>query len=364
MASVTNRPRLSPRRKRILFTLYLLALVVIVAVGGEIVARLKGIRPYRLETINIGKVEPAGTFFKAHPERGYTQLPGPFKITLTDGYQFTVTHDAHGMRITHPPAAVDRPPKPEIWILGCSLTHGWSLNDEETYPWLVQQALPDYEVVNAGMMGYGTLQARLLFQEMLASRPKPAVVVLAYGTFHDFRNTFIRLRRKAVAPYNRLGPIVQPYARLNGVGDVDYFMAPVAYQEFPLMRYSALMHMIEMTYDTYEARSSHSDMVSRILVRNLALFCEKNEIRFVVAGISSDSGPMLAFCQNCKIPAVNISVVLAEPANRNLPHDDHPSPAANRVYASKLTDYLRSSVLKPKPTPSSGTTGHPPADKP
>ena len=337
----------SPRRKRALFALYLGLLLVLLAGGGEIVARLKGVRPYQLAPINIAKVEPGGKFYTPHPDRGYTQLPGQFKITLTDGYTFTVTHDTNGLRITHPPSAPVTPPKQGIWILGCSLTHGWSLNDAETYPWLVQQALPGREVVNAGMMGYGTLQSRLLFQDLLKSRPPPAVVVLAYGTFHDFRNTFIRLRRKAVAPYNRLGPLVQPYARLSSAGDLDYFMAPVEYVEFPFMRHSALSHLLEMEYDNHEARASHSDVVSRMLVSNLATFCEKNGIKFVLAGISSDSGPMLAFCQGRGIAAVDISVVLAEPGNRNLPHDDHPSPAANRVYAQKLAEYLTSQVLTP-----------------
>ena len=233
-------------------------------------------------------------------------------------------------------------------MLGCSLTHGWSLNDEETYPWLVQEAMPAFEVVNGGIEGYGTLQSRLLFQEMLEARGQLALVVLAYGTFQDFRNTLVRERRKSVVAYNRLGPLQQPYARFNGQGDLDYFMSPVEYTEFPLMRASALMHFAEQQYDRWEIRRARSDQVSAELMRRWAIFCRDQGIAFVVAGISSDSGPMLAHLKQIGIRTVDISVALREPGNTNLPHDNHPSARANQEYARKLVAYLQESLARAK----------------
>lgn len=334
------------RRKKFWFGCCASALMLLIALaGGEAVVRLLGFKPFNPTPAKI-LVEPGGKFFALKPAGGYTQLPGKFKVTLATGYSFTVTHDTNALRITHPPVPSGEPRKKEMWLMGCSLTHGWSLNDEETYPWLVQEEFPQYEVVNCGIEGYGTLQTRLQFQELLEQRAKPEIVVLAYGTFQDFRNTFIRIRQKAIAPLNQLGPMQQPYARFNSKGGVDYFMAPVVYREWPLMRHSALVNFVEDRYDAWEARRARSEWISAELILRLAHYCREQGIEFVLAGISSDSGGMLEFCQQRGVKAVNISVVLAEPGNTNLPHDNHPSAKANKVYAQRLANFLRAEVAR------------------
>ena len=124
----------------------LLALMV-AALVGEIVARSRGMLPFAAQPADI-RVEPGGKLFRVLPEGGFGHFPGEFKVTLLTGYEFRVTHGTNGLRVTHPPLAPDEKRRPELWILGCSLTHGWSLNDEDTYPWRVQAALPEFEVVN------------------------------------------------------------------------------------------------------------------------------------------------------------------------------------------------------------------------
>ncbi len=331
-----------PRRRRRLFiAISVLLMVLGVFVAGEVVVRLCGHKPYAVPKLEV-RVEPGGRFYTLKPSGGYGQLPGAFDVTLPSGWKFHVTHDTNGLRLTHPPrvaSAADR--KPEMWLMGCSLTHGWSLNDEETYPWLVQDALPEFEVLNGGVEGYSTLQSRLLFQELLETRGKPAVVVLAYGTFHDFRNTLVRERRKAVVAYNRLGPLQQPYARFDSKGELEYFMSPIRYAEFPLMRVSALVHFVEQQYNRWEISRANSDVVSAELMRRWAVFCRDHGIAFIVAGISSDSGPMLGTVARMGLRTVDISVPLREPGNTNIPHDNHPSAKANKEYARNLIAYVR-----------------------
>lgn len=342
--SATQSVPFKARRRKFALVLCATALVILfIFASGEILVRLSGFKPFHPVPPKI-QVEPGGKFFTRQAAGGYTQLPGKFKVTLPTGYSFTVTHDTNALRITHPPRAQTEPSKREIWVMGCSLTHGWCLNDEETYPWLVQEQFPDYEVINCGVEGYGTLQTRLQFQELLQQRGKPHTVVLAYGTFQDFRNTFIRVRQKSIAALNFLGPMEQPYARFNDKGDLDYFMAPVVYREWPLMRQSALVHFLEDRYNTWEARRSKSEWISAELILRFAHYCKEQGIQFVLAGISSDSGGMLEFCRQRGVKVVNISVVLAEPGNTNLPHDNHPSAKANRVYAQRLTDFLRTEL--------------------
>ena len=328
------------RKKKFFFACVASVTIVLgLAVVSEVVLRLAGVGPWTKKDTNI-RVEPGGTFFLPHPTLGYTHIPGSFHVTLPDGYDFHVTHLPNTLRVTHPldtyPSAGD---KEEIWIFGCSFTHGWGLNDEDTYAWRLQEALPEYEVVNFGTNGYGTLQSLIQFRDALETK-KPKIAILAYASFHDARNTFLRKRQKNVAPWNKLGPLTQPYAGLDRDGHLHYAMAEVVYRPFPLMRHSALAHFIEMTYNNYEAWRTDSDGVTEALIDEMAALAAANGIRFVVAFIAGKPY-MMDYTRSKGIPTVDISVDMTLPENSNQPHDNHPSALANRKFAETLEAFLR-----------------------
>ena len=181
------------RRKQLVFSLiYLVVLAAVTAVAAELLARLYGIEPWDVPDLPI-HVTPGGRFYATHPKLGYTHLPGAFLVTLPDGYAFRVTHLPNTLRVTHPlPTAAPEHPKPEIWLFGCSFTHGWSLNDQETYPWRLQERFPASAVVNYGVGGYGTIHALLQLWAALHTRAPPVVAIYAYAGFHDERNTVLR----------------------------------------------------------------------------------------------------------------------------------------------------------------------------
>ena len=248
-----EKVQLTRKRKTLPYMIYLLILAVLFVTVAEVVLRAKGVNPWQKNEVSI-QVDPGGTFFRAHPTLGYTHIPGRFTVTLGSGYSFNVAHLPNTLRITRPIDSYKKPErKEEIWIFGGSFTHGWSINDEETYPWLLQERFPEYDVVNFGVSGYGTIHSMLQFREALKTKT-PKVAILAYAGFHDERNTFSRTRRKRVVPWNRLGPLVQPYAQLDRKGKLQYSFADVEYSEFPMMRYLALAHFIEMNYNRLETK--------------------------------------------------------------------------------------------------------------
>lgn len=328
------RPRLS-LRKRLLFSATVLAIFVLLL---EIGMRLCGYEPWHEFDLEA-HVEPGGTLYQPHPIRGYMHRPGEFRITLHTGYTYRNTRSLDSLRITHPPRSDDpHHPRKEIWIFGCSMTEGWSVNDEETYAWVLQEKLPDKEVRNFGVNGYGTLQSLMQFREGLAERNPPETVIVAYARFHDDRNAFLRRYRKVVVPYNRLGALVFPYARLDADGALQIHSPVASYAEFPLMRQSALMHFLEQAYNVTERWTYRSHDVSKAIIRAFADECSERNIRFIVAGLHSESLDleMMTWCRQQGIEAVNISV----PDYSNWPHDPHPRPAAHRQYAEKLHAFL------------------------
>lgn len=325
---------------------YYLILSALFLAGAEIILRLRGVNPWRPRDLVV-RVNPGGHFFTKHPTLGYSHIPGKFTVTLGADYSFRVTHLPNTLRVTHPIGSYGTSrPMGEIWIFGCSITHGWSLDDEQTYPWLLQERLPDYEVVNFGVSGYGTTHSLLQFKEALQAK-RPKVAVLAYGDLHDIRNTFARQLRKHFAPWNKLGPLQYPYARIDGSGTLRYSMGKVEYREFPLMRCSALVHFIEQKYNNFEERCLRIHLVSEALVEEMARLAKEREVKLVVAGITDSRGTldMLKFAKEHGIASVDISVDLRVKENTNLPHDGHPSAVANKKYADKLEAYLRAEIL-------------------
>jgi hypothetical protein len=208
--------------------------------------------------------------------------------------------------------------------------------------------MPHYEVVNYGVGGYGTIHAMLQLRDALDKRPPPAVVVYAYAGFHDERNTFVRRRRKGMAPWSKLGPLIQPYARLDGAAQLRYAVADVEYRELPLMRSCAFIHFLEVTYNEVEEHFVHSHEVSKRLPLEMAHLATRAHVTLVVAGIMDDdpTHEMLTFARDHGIRTVDLASDLTAEAYWNVPHDGgHPSPLANLKYAEKLEAFLRHEVL-------------------
>ncbi len=326
---------------------YLIFPILLSVTTAEVALRVAGYKPWQIENVDVA-VEPKGNFFTKDSELGYKHLPGKFKVTLNGNYSFNATHLNNSLRITHPLNTYNQSStnKPEIWILGCSFTYGWSLNDHETYAWLLQSKLPQYEIVNFGVNGYGTLHSFIQFKEALKQGNKPKIAVIAYAGFHDRRNTLLRARRKQMSAWNKLGILLQPDARLDGKNNFTYSMTKLEYDEWPLMRVSALVNFLEVNYNQFEEGLYKSHDVSKAIIEEFNRLAEANGVKLVVAGINAGSAKMLKELSQEGIATVDISVDLKIPANNNLPHDLHPSAIANRQYADKLDGFLEGTVLK------------------
>ena len=346
--SAVRHPEPSARKKLAFGFVLLLLCVTAVVVGAETFARLKGFKPWTPSRDQPMRVEPGGSLGRPHASLGNAYLPGRFVVTLADGYSFRVTHGESGLRITRPLSAyADRVSRSQLWIFGCSYTHGWSLNDEETYPWLVQERLPDYEVVNFGVGGYGTLHSFLQFREALGHGPAPKVAVIAYGSFHDARNTLNRYRMKGVTLTAGPGRVRLPCARIGRDGGLEIFTVEADYyRPWPLQSRLAFVHFLEESANRRELLRARSHSVSKAIVAEFKRLADRHGTALVVAGIfrSPETADMLRFARSEGIERVDISVRDA-PEFQNLPHDAHPNARANRRFAERLTAFLSERVL-------------------
>jgi hypothetical protein len=353
MTAITPERQPGPRKKERLFFLAALILFLLVSiVAVEAVSRWKGLRPWTIRRTSV-ILETAGSYNSKHPTLGYLTNPGAFTFSQPGAYKFTMTHRSNGLRITHPLNTYSDNDKSEIWIFGCSFTQGWTLDDNQTYAWLLQERLNDYEVVNFGVAGYGTVQSLIQFREALGLGRKPAVAVLAYGSFHDIRNTVTRSwikRRLSTTGGNALGALKLPYATLPDNQKLEILYKSSTYSWSPVLRHSAFANFLDNTYNRSIENSYKSHEVSTAVIEEFSQLCNANGIPLVVAGISMDptTAEMLEHCGKLGIRTLDISVDLTIPGNANA-YDGHPTAIVNQQYAQKLESYLCRDLIECKP---------------
>lgn len=319
-------------------------ITVLTIVILEVSANVLGFTPWQPEEKNI-QIDPPGGFFQKDKVIGFSLKPGHFELTLEDSLSFSCTNTDAGHRVTHnPDQFVLSEPEKTIWILGGSYTYGWSVNDTESYPYLLQREFPQYQVVNFGVPGFGTLQSYLQFKEALDNNCAPDIVILAYAGFHDMRNVGSRMWYKTLAPFNKLGPLDQPVARFVDT-TLQLYYEPLNYQPWKYQDKLAIAHAWEQYRNKVELRKLRANEVSTALVDSFYKITQACMSRFVVAPIITDerSEKLVHYCLNeACIPVWDISLNTELPGMTNKPYDSHPSTKGQAWYAEKLAGFVRS----------------------
>jgi hypothetical protein len=196
-------------------TLLAISAVVLSVVMGEIGARVLLPVPARADrsamTDASEVLKPAnrklfGSLHRSDPLIGWVLTPDSmqFRHRLIDAHgaiQYDVLYSVEGgQRRT---SAVPHT-GPNLIAAGCSFTFGHGLNDEDSWPWLLQEKLPDYHVMNTGDMGYGTDQALLAAERAVRQHAgQTSAVVLGFGDFQIERNRSTQGWLATVYPFSK-----------------------------------------------------------------------------------------------------------------------------------------------------------------
>ncbi len=177
---------------------------------GELGARTFLNPPPRVDTNPMRKNESNGkalhSLHRPDPVLGWVLTSEPMeyrhRLANQDGVvQYDVVYSVvNGMRRTsaHPPDG------PAVIAAGCSFTLGHGLNDQDSWPWLLQEQLPQYRVLNAAAMAYGTDQALLAAERQVKRSPQHTMaVVLGLGDFQIDRNSAVQGWMVYVYPFSK-----------------------------------------------------------------------------------------------------------------------------------------------------------------
>lgn len=124
-------------------------------------------------------------FTTAHERYGQAGLPGASAQHVKHAFDVTYHLDADGYRVMPQPAR----PEYQLALVGCSYAFGHGVEDDETFPALLAtQAWRQCRVRNHSLPGWGTVQACLQVEDLLASPDPPQCIAYAWITHHLHRN--------------------------------------------------------------------------------------------------------------------------------------------------------------------------------
>ncbi len=154
--------------------LILSCIIVVVLCAAEFLLRAIDFTERRIES---GKVTGA---YRFDAEIGWSPKPNAVTQNISANRTVSVRQNSLGLRERElSDIAPDR-----ILFLGDSFTWGFDAEVNERFTDLLQEALPQYGMVNAGVSGYGTDQ-QFLLMERLWNHVNPKVVVITFCVDND-----------------------------------------------------------------------------------------------------------------------------------------------------------------------------------
>lgn len=217
---------------------------------------------------------------------GWRSRPGVYEWeAVRDGkrrpLRATIFDDGRRATANHLPDS-DR----TLVFVGGSFTHGWTLSDEETFPWTVQESHPSLRVLNYGTGAYSTYQSYLALKHHVSDTSPPQFVLYGMIGHHSHRNV--------AAGEWRLGLMSQkmglPYCTIDERADL-VCRSPKRFSRWPLSGRLAVVSFAEARYAAFESseRESQGWLVTQELVAEMARLSRSWNARFGVVFFEKDT---------------------------------------------------------------------------
>jgi hypothetical protein len=170
-------------------------------------------------------------FYRTDPILGYRPQPGSYTVTYSkrDGQQWrrlriNVNINVDGTRWT---GNLPDPLKPSLFIFGGSFVFGAGVNDEQTFSFLLQQAMRNFNVRLFAAPGYSLNQTFLNFERLKHEISDRDTIIIGYEDALDESNVLApswlkRLDKAMTAAGGRVDPKSVPKASLNPEGVVSF----------------------------------------------------------------------------------------------------------------------------------------------
>ena len=215
--------------------------------------RINGVNPWKYL-----KIKEQPTVNKNDDVIGWIPKPGNyiFKPYSPKGKNFKFSILKDGTRYS----GNTKNNKKEIILLGGSVTQGWAVDDKETFAWILQKKLQDYDIKNYGVSGYGTFQSYLTLERILKKKNKVEYIIYSYIQPHAFRNIGNENWLKVLTKFSPRKEVFFPFASLNKNGELIK-NKPISYIKLPLREKLSLVNKIEKRIMKIKMYSKNKDEI-------------------------------------------------------------------------------------------------------
>tara|TARA_R110002072_G_scaffold141419_1_gene286716 strand:- start:42 stop:719 length:678 start_codon:yes stop_codon:yes gene_type:complete len=223
-----------------------------------------------------------------------------------------------------------------------------AIPDADTWPWKLQTAFPEHELLNYGTGGYGTYQSLLRLEELLGREgAPPKLVIYGFATFHGIRNVAHRNWLKSLRRHEGRGHVDVPYCALEG-GDLVRH-PPVGYPSWPGSSKVALISFAQDLAVKVQTRGRRKQQVAvtQRLIKAMHELCEAKGSRLLVAvliGPDDQRAEYVRYFDAEKIRYVDVNhPKFGEPGFR-VEGDGHPNAVVTSSWAEQLAPAMREAL--------------------
>ena len=306
---------------------------------SEFVLRMCGYRPWTY--LSFQTLE--NRVLEEDAELGWVPKPGVFRGIRKDGNTVTITINPNSTRKT---SNTKISSSKKMIVLGDSVIFGYGLNDEDSMFWILQEKLPEIEIQNFAVSGYGMLQNMIRFRkEFKNTNLKASIILIGYGEY--------LMQREIAAPHwveclSELDPKLNlkvPYAYFNELNQLAIVPAKPYFLGLPLREMLASVRIIETIIANISARkrtSSTKQISLAILSQLITEVRRTGATPIIFLRRTEKEEPLINhFAKENNVRVVRCVDLRQDDPEYQLPGDTHPGSLINKGWAECLLAELK-----------------------
>jgi|688.fasta_scaffold223112_2 hypothetical protein len=285
----------------------------------------------------ITKSDPS-PMYVFDPVQGYSMKPGKYSISFlkTDSskskpfiFKATILND--GSRFVGNGKVQESKDTSHVFVFGDSFVYGTGVNDEQTFSYHLQQALPDRYVRLFAVGGYSLTNAYINMQRLKPRLNGNDVVILGYASFYGIRQ---------VAAPSRLREYGKKYSRPHRSPEMKHVKVDI--DESGKMTFGLVPLFCEDAGDYCNQKDPDKAYIDKVSVRLINEIAKASNAKvFLLHMMGDKSDPVL----NSIDPSVTIVSVLPEDFehevnDRIMDYDHHPGPYWHYAVYTRLKEAI------------------------
>ncbi|TNE75691.1 MAG: SGNH/GDSL hydrolase family protein [Bacteroidetes bacterium] len=318
--------------------IYPIVLLLLVLPFGELAARFIGYKPLRWDHYKI--TSSPTNCITGDSMLGFRLNPGSYSITINSGLKYNATHLNNGQRFCDR----DTAGYSSIGLFGCSFTYGMGVDDTLTFAHHLAKKLPETNVTNHSVPGYGTVQSFLQIKNLLAENELPDQIVICFSKHHFKRNGLTPFyRRDLILGYgnadlntkNYMHEASFPYMQEHRIVKEKW---TDLYASWPGRKHSALINLLNSKWDDRKEKRINTLAITKEIFDEIIAICKSanKELLFFFLDDSPEISHLQSYLDHNGISYLNGSWDISRTAETNHPYDDHPNAKAHK----RLSDLL------------------------